>query len=256
MPDGQRILFLTTGMTGSGFHSIDVRTGETSLLVPGQVGGGSPQTLRLPFGNRALSRDGTRLYYQRGVRPAAIYERNLLSGAERMVCSGSVGDLSSDGTLTYCLRADAASAGPQTSSVIVEQDLRTAQSREFVAPERPTSLQLSPDDRTLIVRGQNGIFALSLPVTSELRKLPVPFGALRAWAPDGRAVLIGVGAAGATWWVPIDGRPSKSLERLAAGPLDVHRDGRQVVQSRATPRGQDEVWVMRGVLPAPKGRRP
>jgi Tol biopolymer transport system component len=261
-PDGRSIILLGAGSAGEGFYTVDVRTGATTFIVGGTIGGGSTNALRLPFGPKSLSPDGQRLYYRRGrgaqAAGGSIIERELISGTERTICSGAEGDLSQDGVLLYCFRTPYGS----DQQVIVETNLSSGATRDILAPATARRVWVSPDGQSLLVAGENvGNVAvahiLSLRTGAPPVEITKQLVRFILWAPDSRAVVLGEG--GEVWWTPTDGRPRRLLDALQFAGLqgvDLHPDGRRVARVYSAPRGLDEVWVLRGVLPAVKGGRP
>jgi len=254
-PDGQSIIMAGSGASGPGFYRVDLKTDETALIVAGSLAGPSAKTLRLPLRNRSLSADGQKLYYQRGPLRGSIMERSLVTGAERAICTlnnetsvSPLADLAPDGRFLYCSRSQPDS-DPQ-GRAIVATDLTTGATREIPAPRDSSKIWVSPDGLWIATGDQNAVHFL--PTSSGIPAVQVATqsGSFVAWSPDSKAVVLANGTE--VWWTPIDGRPRRKLEGIvddgSISPFLIHPDGRRVAQTQASPRGLDEVWVIRGVV--------
>ena len=171
---------------------------------------------------------GGKLFYrtlptERGPGEAGVMERDIASGAERVLVRGLGigGFMVSDNREWLAVVLSDAAAGTRTVRVV------------RLAGGEPQDLLQSPEASRLM---------------------------LVALAPDGRSLVVSkrpsAGAAPEAWWVPIDGRSPKRIIAGGEGPvggMSVHPDGRRVVLwSQAAQARQAEVWVLENVLPAGK----
>jgi Tol biopolymer transport system component len=173
----------------------------------------------------SLSPDGSKIYYRlpaagatRSFPQSRIVERNLGSGAERVLSEGRFGviNLSPDG-------------------------------RAIVVPQGDADRQW----RAVLVLSTEGE-----PVSRELPRLAEGVFNFAAWAPDGRSVLLTrpreSDRPSESWWVPLDKRAPKKLAHFVGAPT-VHLDGASIAFSLATeePR-RFGLWVMEGFLSTPR----
>ena len=247
-PDGQQLVLLAKGKQGFGLYRVHVATGETSLVASGDLVGGTPDTIRMA--PESWSVDGQKVYYRRGGVGGQIMERDLSSGGERTICPRDCRAITRDATKAYYrrpVRPDAEQTGPW---ILIERDVASGAERELTEPEDMETVSLSPDGRLLFIAGRGGARLLatagtSVPVTIQGQR--VQFG---LWAADGRSMLLNVddefwwvptdGRAQRR----LQGLGSAS----GAGQMQLHADGRRLAFASSNPRALDEVRLLRGLL--------
>ena len=218
-PDDRTLLTAGTDIKGrSGVFTIDARTADVAFVVAGTVGA-APQ----------WSGDGKRVFYRaqaEGERVSRLIERDLITGAERLIYTGNfaVFSVSPDGRSIALIVGDIRNAH---GDAVIEIDVQSGASRD------------------LLRGGVSERFA--------------PYIAPR-WTPDGRAVLVRKRSPNELWLVPTAGALPRRVEFDAAdlvfgqvAQFSVHPDGRRIAFLSGSL--TSEVVVLENFLPARANRQ-
>jgi Tol biopolymer transport system component len=209
-PDGKRIG--VNGVDREGHQGVYVVDVDTAVIK--RVDVGEPNDWRdgsYGADGADWSADGTKIYFRRNVkdRPAALVERDLSSGAERMLLESprmTPGQISPDGKWL----------------VVRVSDRRN-----------PSS------GKRLLVRVETG-------ETRELTGDPNPMQ-WGAWAPDSQAYFVVKGEGEMLRYAVSGGDPVTVNLGFAASWLDIHPDGKRIAYREG--RFSTEVWVLENFLP-------
>jgi Tol biopolymer transport system component len=213
-PSGDALLTSGTDIKGrDGVFKIDGRTGEASLIV--EARNAYPR----------WSPDGKSVFYLKGApgqrTDIALAERNLVSGAERIVRRGEFGvfSVSPDGRSIAAPSGGLLGAAAQS---VVEIRVDTGEMRDL--------LRATPSER-----------------------IP-PYVAPR-WTPDGKAVIVRKRLPNEIWLVPATGGEPRKLDLdvkdWSFGPIgqfSIHPDGRRIAFLSGTT--SNEVMVLENFLPS------
>jgi len=213
-PDGTALLTSGTDVRGrTGVFMIDVRTAEVGLVAE-TILGSQPQ----------WSPDGMRVFYRTGAPAQSsdfnIIERDLASGAERLVMSGSFGvfSISPDGRSIVVPLGDIAAGSIDR---VVQISVNSGEMREL----------------------------LRVDSTERIASFIAP-----RWTPDGRAVLVRKRSPNELWLVPTTGAPPRKLDvdvrdwsLGGVGQISLHPDGRRIAFLSGTL--SNEVMVLENFLP-------
>jgi len=231
--DGRSLLTDGWGLSfRQGLYRIDAQTGEVTALAQAEP---YPRGCALCMEWPVWTPDGKAIYWRHNITPRSIVVRDLATGGEKEL-------------------------------------YRT------VSSAAASHLALSPDGQRLAFlwwNSETGETALKVMPTSggepsQLVKLSAPelarygqplFAA--AWTPDSRHLIYAPSTAGQEpklefWRISADGGEPQSLGMLVEGVwpygISVHPDGRRIAFTAGT-EARDEVWVLKGFLPAHKNAR-
>jgi Tol biopolymer transport system component len=278
-PDGSALVASGVGFTGKvGVWRVDVRTGRISILFEAGTflgwsldGRSFYHAARLPAAagepvEFIIRMSDTTGRTGKDLMPIT-YPAHARDGFARLAA------LSPDRTKIYYRRFTPSQRGSEYASVIVEHDLRTGAERSLHRPRQSDvsgGINLSPDGRHIAIADFDSSRKLSqivvIPLANQeptvVMEEPDPAAnvaslEVRAWAPNGKAVLVTKRAADRqveTWWVPIEGRPAKLLPAdydLRRG-IAIHPDAQQIAfeVSRPVKSTPHELWVLENLLPA------
>lgn len=253
-PDGSRIAYRVNQSMTVGIH--DYSTGAVQTL-PLKLSTASAPGVWAPDG-RALIMTGSQ-----GKEGPGIYRVEIPSGEVSLLGvrqSGLMGApaVSRDGKRLYYRRnLEAPPASPQTSVYVY--DIEAREERKIFTPtdRNVVAVLLSPDDRWLAMRIQNGDGTRSLEVLPASGGTPrvilrdkigeVAWGGL-AWTTDGDALLIV--REGSLWQVDIADGSLRKMNIAVPGMnrISLHPDGRRLAIGSADLKG--EIWALENLAAA------